>query len=396
MLKLTYLISLISCLFVSNICKAQDSSHIQISLLTCTPGEELYSTFGHSAIRIIDSSSTNDIVFNFGTFNFDDEGFYLKFVQGKLLYFLSAERFQDFSYMYQSTGRGITEQILNFSPAEKINIQHELFENLKEENKYYLYDFFFDNCTTRLRDIIQKNASENEVKSSKQLLPYTFRNAIHSYLDRNDKAWSKLGIDLLLGTSTDRKMTEQDAQFLPDNLMNAIDKKNHQRKLVIAKEDVFPFKPIKIESKLFTPLLAFSMLLLLYVLASSFKNSINPLILSGMDGFIFFITGSIGILLIIMWTATNHAMCKYNFNLLWAIPFNTIMAFFVRPSKKWMRNYFVFQAAFLTITMIAWALLPQKMNIGFLPIALLLLYRSAEIYFQFNPANSDGKKAPRI
>ena len=396
MLKLTYLISLISCLFVSNICKAQDSSHIQISLLTCTPGEELYSTFGHSAIRIIDSSSTNDIVFNFGTFNFDDEGFYLKFVQGKLLYFLSAERFQDFSYMYQSTGRGITEQILNFSPAEKINIQHELFENLKEENKYYLYDFFFDNCTTRLRDIIQKNASENEVKSSKQLLPYTFRNAIHSYLDKNDKSWSKLGIDLLLGASTDRKMTEQDAQFLPDNLMIAIDKKNHQRKLVITKEDVFPFKPIKIESQLFTPFLAFSMLLLLYVLASSFKNSIKPLILSGMDGFIFFITGSIGILLIIMWTATNHAMCKYNFNLLWAIPFNTVMAFFVRPSKLWMRNYFGLQAVFLTATLIAWILLPQKMNLGFLPIVLLLLYRSAGIYYQFNPANSDGKKVPRI
>lgn len=393
MLKLTYLISLISCLFVSDIGKAQDSSHIQISLLTCTPGEELYSTFGHSAIRIIDSSSANDIVFNFGTFNFDDEGFYLKFVQGKLLYFLSAERFQDFSYMYQSTGRGITEQILNFSAAEKIKIQHELFENLKEENKYYLYDFFFDNCTTRLRDIIQKNAPEKELKASKQLLAYTFRNAIHSYLDKNDKAWSKLGIDLLLGASTDKKMTEQDAQFLPDNLMNAIDKKNHQRKLVIAKEDVFPFKPIKIESKLFTPLLAFSMLLLLYVLASSFKNSINPLILSGMDGFIFFITGSIGILLIIMWTATNHAMCKYNFNLLWAIPFNTIMAFFVRPSKLWMRNYFGLQAVFLTATLIAWTLLPQKMNLGFLPIVLLLLYRSAGIYYQFKPANSDGKKA---
>ena len=75
---------------------AQDTSHLRISLLTCTPGEELYSTFGHSAFRVIDSSSTTDYVFNFGTFNFDDDGFYLKFVRGKLNYYLSAENFQDF------------------------------------------------------------------------------------------------------------------------------------------------------------------------------------------------------------------------------------------------------------------------------------------------------------
>ncbi|MGF2413391.1 MAG: DUF4105 domain-containing protein, partial [Ferruginibacter sp.] len=87
---------------------AQDSSHLRISLLTCTPGEELYSTFGHSAYRVIDSSSVTDIVYNYGTFNFDDDGFYLKFVQGKLLYYVSTERFEDFKYLYQVTNRGIT------------------------------------------------------------------------------------------------------------------------------------------------------------------------------------------------------------------------------------------------------------------------------------------------
>ena len=114
---------------------AQDSSHIRISLLTCTPGEELYSTFGHSALRVIDSSSLNDIVFNYGTFNFDDDGFYLKFVRGKLLYYVSPENFEDFKYGYQETNRGITEQVLNLSAEEKIKIQQALFENIKEENK---------------------------------------------------------------------------------------------------------------------------------------------------------------------------------------------------------------------------------------------------------------------
>ena len=83
--------------------KAQDSSRLRISLLTCTPGEELYSIFGHSAIRVIDSNSVADIVYNYGTFNFDDEGFYLKFIRGKLMYYISAAYFSDFKFEYQSS-----------------------------------------------------------------------------------------------------------------------------------------------------------------------------------------------------------------------------------------------------------------------------------------------------
>ena len=138
---------------------AQDSSRIRISLLTCTPGDELYSIFGHSAIRIIDSNSVTDYVFNYGTFNFEDDGFYLKFIRGKLLYFLSVENSQDFMYEYSSMRRGITEQVLNFSAEEKKQIEYALIENLKDENKYYKYDFFLDNCTSRLRDIILKYKS---------------------------------------------------------------------------------------------------------------------------------------------------------------------------------------------------------------------------------------------
>src|SRR5665647_248690 len=101
---------------------AQDSSHIRISLLTCTPGEELYSTFGHTAIRVTDSSSVTDNVFNYGTFNFEDPGFYTKFIRGKLLYYLSVENFQDFKYAYQADNRGITEQVLNMDALEKIGL----------------------------------------------------------------------------------------------------------------------------------------------------------------------------------------------------------------------------------------------------------------------------------
>src|SRR5471030_2687036 len=97
---------------------AQDSSHIRISLLTCSPGEEIYSTFGHSAIRVVDSSSVSDIVFNYGTFDFDDPNFYGKFIRGKLLYYLSVQNFQGpdgFEADYITDNRAIIEQVLNLS-----------------------------------------------------------------------------------------------------------------------------------------------------------------------------------------------------------------------------------------------------------------------------------------
>src|SRR5882762_7217179 len=106
-------------LLIINSAKAQDSSRIQISLLTCTPGEELYSTFGHSALRVIDSNSVTDIVYNYGTFNFDDKNFYIKFIRGKLLYYVDTENFRDFKEAYQLDNRGITEQVLNFTAQEK-------------------------------------------------------------------------------------------------------------------------------------------------------------------------------------------------------------------------------------------------------------------------------------
>src|ERR1700679_2725223 len=120
LLLTTYYLLLVTC------CRAQDSSHIRISLLTCSPGEEIYSTFGHSALRVIDSSSITDVVLNYGTFDFYDPHFYLKFVRGKLLYYLSAENFQDFKLDNQSSNRSITEQVLNFSPEEKIEIEEAL------------------------------------------------------------------------------------------------------------------------------------------------------------------------------------------------------------------------------------------------------------------------------
>ena len=361
---------------------AQDSSRLRISLLTCTPGEELYSTFGHSAFRVIDSNAVTDIVYNYGTFNFDDDGFYLKFVRGKLLYYVSAEYFSDFKFLYQSTNRGITEQVLNLSADEKIIIRRFLNDNLREENKYYKYDFFFDNCTTRLRDILKKNHDPSFCKKPVMPQGSRFRQAIHQYLDKNGKDWSKLGIDILLGEPCDGVMTAEQMQFLPDNLMKSLDSSDHQ--MVSSSQNLYSISEDKSKNSTFTPLTFFSALLIFVVLMGLIKNKFLLSFLQGFDGLFFFLTGVLGIILIFMWTATDHQMCKNNFNLLWAWPTHAVIAFFVNSKKTWVRKYFTFTAIALTAVLFSWFFLPQQMNNGLIPIVLLLIYRSTTRIFTRN------------
>ena len=370
---------------IFNPAKAQDSSHLRISLLTCTPGEELYSTFGHSAFRVVDSTSLTDIVYNYGTFNFDDDGFYLKFVQGKLLYYVSAEYFKDFKDLYQSTNRGITEQVLNLTAAEKINVQSFLNNNLKEENKFYKYDFFFDNCTTRLRDILKKQNDSAFCKVAVMPVGSRFRQAIHQYLDKNNKQWSKLGIDILLGQPCDRIMTPENMQFLPDNLMKSLDSSGKQ--IVLSSQNLYPITNANAKKSFFTPFVFFSLLAIFIVLLGFIKNKFAQALLSVFDGMFFFLVGLLGIILIFMWFGTDHSMTKNNFNLLWAWPTHLIVAFFINSKKSWVKSYLIFTALALLSLLICWYFVPQQMNEGLIPIVLLLIYRGVRKSFATNYTN---------
>ena len=354
---------------------AQDSSRLRISLLTCTPGNELYSIFGHSAIRIVDSNNVNDLVFNYGTFNFNDDEFYIKFIKGKLNYFVSVQQTEDFIYSYSAEGRGVTEQILNLSEQEKNDIKYALVENLKEENKYYQYDFFYDNCTTRLRDIISKNKQPNPI------LPYVmpektrFRQAIHMYLNKSEQHWSKLGIDLLLGAKTDKIMSAEEQEFLPENLMSAFDKCANQ-KLVSEKNQLTPPTFInQILKPTFTPNFCFWIFFAVILILSFLKNKFVSIITTGLDFTMLFFTGALGILFIFMWFGTDHIMTKNNYNILWALPTNIIAAFFIKSKQHFVRNYFVFVACFLSLILICWNFLPQQLNVSLIPIILSLIIR---------------------
>ena len=360
----------------------QDTSRLQISIITCEPGSELYSIFGHSAIRVIDSNFVADVIYNFGTFDFDDPDFYQKFVQGKLKYFLSVNRAEDFISSYQAENRGVTEQVLLLSATEKRQIRDALAENMKEENRFYLYDFFLDNCTTRLRDILKKYKQPPINLPAVMPTEFTFRNAIHQYLDSGQMYWSKLGIDLLLGAPTDAVMTVEQQQFLPENLMIAIDR-NASGNIVKATNPIYTSIKTDAASFIVTPMMCSALLLLIGVLLT-FLSIVKKKLFFGLtffDTIFFLLIGFLGCLFVFMWFGTDHIMTKQNYNLLWALPTHIIGAVFIRRKSNLAKSYFLGTAIISLLSLLFWSLLPQQLNTALIPIVVLIAIRSAHLFY---------------
>lgn len=354
--------------------------NLRLSLLTCTPGTELYSTFGHSAIRVIDSSGKTDIIFNYGTFDFEDPAFLVKFTRGKLLYFVSIDEFENFLDQYNYEKRGITEQVLDLSCDAKKNLLIALHDNAKEENRYYKYDFVYDNCTTRIRDIIFSSA-KNQV-DTKNIRPkdeITFRNLIHEYLDRGNHYWSKLGIDILLGSPLDKKLSNSEAMFLPDYLLKAFDSTLLNGKpLVTDKATILvSTMPVNKPSPA-SPFLLFTVFFLIIAILSFIKKTTD--FFTFFDFILFFLTGALGLLLLFMWFGTDHQTCRNNFNLIWAFPVHLVIVFFLFQKRYWLRYYFLVNAILLLLLMLGWNWLPQEMNNALLPVVGLLMFRSFMVF----------------
>lgn len=356
---------------------AQDSCDMQISLLTCGPGDELYATFGHTGIRVRMKDSLEDYVFNYGTFEFED-GFYSKFVKGSLLYYLSVQEYEEFLSTYKIENRWVKEQVLQLTCEEKHQLSYALQLNADPKNRYYKYDFLYDNCTTRAKNIIFNN-SRTPISTLPVISnpPPSFRNLIHEYLNAGKKYWSKLGIDLLLGANVDKKVTNDQAQFLPEYLMKGVDHSvRGSEKLSDPEKPVLLNKPVENTFQL-TPLQVFSVLVILIVLLSFSSHPVNKTIVRMSDILLFLITGIAGILMLTLWLIREDEVCRINYNLIWAIPLNFIMAFAVPiRNKKFITSYFKFIFYLTLIFLLTWYLLPQQFNLSLLPIWLLMAYRS--------------------
>lgn len=205
------------------IVKAQEgiydsSDDVTISLLTCQPYHDVYSLYGHTAIRYQNKTRNIDVAINYGMFSFQKSFFILRFVFGLTDYEMAIEPFDAFRTQYAAEGRGVYEQILNLTPREKGRIIQAIDENYKPENRVYRYNYFYDNCTTRARDIIVNNMDSRVAYSD--TISYrqnTYRTLIH--LCTENYPWARFGNDLLLGIKADFPITKMQQQFLPQNLM---------------------------------------------------------------------------------------------------------------------------------------------------------------------------------
>lgn len=319
------------------------SPNAQVSLLTISPGQELYSTFGHSAIRISDPVQGIDVNFNYGTFNFEAPGFYMKFLRGYLNYQISSyNSYVEMEY-WNRTNRLITEQVLNLSQNQKQKLFDFLQNNMKPENREYRYKFFTDNCSTRLRDVLQVACGDSLVFNKNLNPDSTYRQWIDKYAHNNNQEWADFGMDLAIGLGSDQKTGWSDAMFIPDNLMAALDEAHvltaeGKQNLVAQKHDLNKIQPSQKKTEI-TPSLFFGLLMFLvagFTAYQSYRKNKSILF----DKVLFSILGIAGWILLLLWFATDHGVTGNNQNVLWASPLVFPAVFFL-GKKRWASWLFI-------------------------------------------------------
>jgi hypothetical protein len=247
-----------------------------------------------------------------------------------------------------------------------------------EENRYYNYYFHLDNCTTRARDIIAYQTGAAVVfKNILPAKPPSFRNLIHTYLDKGGMYWSKFGIDLLLGNNFDKKVTNAEAMFLPDYLMKGADNAtadNHP--LVAQTQSLLPFTAGTSSATWITPLFI-GVLLLVVIAGLSFSaGKWAHRVLTIFDCVFFLMLGIFGVLIVTLWTIRVDTVCRDNFNLAWALPTHLPVAFVVYLKRKWLQQYFRVVFGLTLLFGICWLFIPQQLNLAVLPLLGIILLRS--------------------
>jgi len=349
------------------------SEHTKVSLLTSSPGKDLYAQFGHSAIRINDTLSGQDLVFNYGLFDFNTPDFYIKFVRGKLPYQLGIQRFDAFLNVYIEENRQLRALEINLSEQERLVLINFLSINYLPENREYSYDFFFDNCATRIRDILENKFQAN-YPDTNLVKKATFRHFLSEYVGQN--SWINVGFYLILGIPSDAIATFRDEMFLPDYLEKHLENAALGDK-TLAKNKVqvlFQNQPQKNDDQLFSPILIAWLLFFKGLLITLFLSSrwINIF-----DKVYFSLLFMAGVLFIFMWLGTDHFVTHKNMNLLWASPLYLFFIFNVLSKKQ--EQYFVlFLLASNLFIIIGWKFLPQEFHIAILPLILLNLIRFAD------------------
>mgnify|MGYP001392697179 FL=1 len=365
--------------FFSFIIKGDDN--IEFSIITIGPYEdELYSAFGHSGIRYRDKLNNIDLFYNYGIFDFDQPNFYINFLNGRLLYMVGKYNYQTVENFYINQKRYVKEQVLNLNNSEKIILFNYLEQNIRPENRTYLYNYVYNNCATKIRDILITVYGER-ITFKKKSDNKTIRALMDKYLKNNK--WGDLGIDICLGLEIDKKASYSEEMFLPEYLFNNLEDSFLDDNVnLISKTNIINSNSPVINKNIFQPKYIFLLFLIICVFLS-FRQIKYSLLYIYFDFTVFFISGVIGVLLIYLWFFTDH-LSSFNYNLIWAFPFNLIFSFLLIFNFKsnLTRWYTIIISAVLFSLLILWNFLPQNLNdiLVFFVLGMLLRVFSNYIY----------------
>ena len=410
------LLILLLCFTTTSPALAQDNKStlqadsIEISLLTCGPRQQVYSLYGHTAIRYQDKLSGRDLVINYGVFSFDQPFFILRFVFGLTDYEMGIVPFNIFQWEYEPTGCGVRQQVLNLTAQEKITIAQAIDRNMEPQNRVYRYNFFYDNCTTRARDIISNNLNGTiEYNTSTPQRPNTqaqypsFRELIHLY--NEEHRWARFGNDLLLGVKADSRTSFEQQQFLPERLCNDFERaeivstNGTKRKLI--NRSFWLFRPTakqhNIEqtdrslSDLFSPRVCLGIFSLL-TLGIAIVERVRKRIVWAFDAIIMLLTGVCGLLLFAM-IFSQHPTVSLNLQILLLNPVNIFMLYNVTKAARQNHTHWWTKVWSALISALLIGSCIQSYAEGITIVALSLLLRNILNIYTFKNTGTQQPKA---
>jgi hypothetical protein len=372
------------------------SDEAEISVITCGPlQKELYTAFGHSAFRVRDPARQFDVAYNYGMFDFDQPNFYLNFARGYLYYRLGTQNFRDFVYPYMYYNRSVREQVLNLSSEQKQAIFDYLQVNALPENQQYRYDYFYDNCATKIRDVVVEALGKDAVKFDGSYITtdYTIRELTDLYLQK--QPWGDLGIDICLGLPMDKTATPYEYMFLPDYIEAGFDHASvrggeEMVPIVRNKNVIYAARDEGQETGgLPHPLYIFSAITVIAITLSVLDLRRRKLS-TWFDVLLFGCAGAVGLLLFFLWFFTDHKAAARNMNLLWAFPAHLIAVVAFLKNPRWLKTYFLYTFILCLLLLTTWALLPQQLHYALVPLVVALGLRS---YVQFRVRIIEKAKA---
>lgn len=366
------------------------SETAQFSVLVCSPGEVIYSQFGHAAIRLCDTAQRVDVVFDYGVFSiYDLVEFVWDFLTGDMHYIIAARSMKQTVYEYAVEGRGIVEYPLNLNQEEKNTICKALLWNLKLENQEYLYNFFEDNCATRIQILLENKLMDLQWNENFQ--PKIWRDVIFDYAD--EKSWIGYGIDLGLGHPADTMMSTTQMMFLPDYLGKCISSGTIGDRCLSTEQKQILEPGEKPERSWWNNAVLIMWISALLCVAQMIRECIVKKRNVAFDVILLLFVGIFGSVICFISFVSIHSLVFPNCNTLWLNPLPLVFAIILLvPSwRKWSEYCWYFVAATIVVYLIVSMIIGQHIPNPSWPYMLILLTRAGSVFYVRRTVSAKNK-----